>query len=281
MIKRKKKWDDAGQERILFAIIFLATMIFTTAFIITALQPIEYIASEQPNLTNWRQNMYISTWNPINGYKMNASRVMTDGHDIFERGIVAINGGWRWDYLKTGTHKIADFWPNNGHADDNTNVLVYAIEGQSSFPTYDPYSKDEWRHYTHYFVLYRHTGWWDEFFDCVDYDTVLANVDGNISITTVHLDRDYVFVINTNITNTTYNSFAEAFSAHDYYIYLGQYWQNMTSEIQQADFFSIIGMLLTFSLPGVPTTVSILIAVPCWICIGFIIFTLIERLIPG
>jgi len=208
---------------------------------------------------------------------MDASRVMTSGDDIFNRPGYDIFTGFIWDYLKSGTHKIADFWPNDGDADDNTNVLVYAIEGQSL----DPSNPNEWQRYSHYFALYRHFGWINGAYDCISYDTILANAEGNTSISYVHLDRDYVFIVTSNTTNETYTSFTDAFNAHDYYIYLGQNWENMSQEMQQADFFSIIGMMLTFSLPGVPSLVSIIIAVPCWIAIGFIIFTLIERLIPG
>jgi len=68
--------------------------------------------------------------------------------------------------------------------------------------------------------------------------------------------------------------------ANNYNLTIGLSYSNAT-RIMSTSPFALIGQFLTFSLPGMDWYISVLIAIPIYFAIGFLVLTLLSRFFPG
>lgn len=110
----------------------------------------------------------------------------------------------------------------------------------------------------------------------ISFETIIEREKGNQSTIPMMLgQRNFtVFVVNANNSNPL----SVNLYLNNYTVFVGQLWgAELAGKVSM---WSIIGRLLTFSLPGVPPVISYLIGFPFWMVIGFSIMTLISRFIP-
>jgi len=81
-----------------------------------------------------------------------------------------------------------------------------------------------------------------------------------------------------SFNETTYNNPSTAWANDDLNVGIGVEWDETNTQLSAWD---IIGSLLFFQLPDLGVTiVSTILAVPLWVCIGYIAFVIIRALIP-
>jgi hypothetical protein len=83
-------------------------------------------------------------------------------------------------------------------------------------------------------------------------------------------------LIVTTAGNST--SFLDLFWADTYNVMMGQY--DVIDDLASTTMWGIIRQLLTASLPDVHPVINFMIAIPFWACIGFMVFTIVSRMIP-
>lgn len=84
---------------------------------------------------------------------------------------------------------------------------------------------------------------------------------------------DLYFGFNT----TTYEAPSEALSGNELYFLQGMGIEAISTTINA---WNLIGMLLFFQMPEVHPILNALIAIPIWVCIGYLIYVLILKAIP-
>lgn len=264
-----KKINNLGQERIFASIIFVTMFFSLSALILISMNSI------QTNNTNLNSPISgyeiiggysINYWQPTSGYRPNSSKIMDQSEWYF----------WLyplWNPATRDINKIGEWWPQGEDETRDTNLYLYIIENNTFYEGAS--SNSEHRKYQNYFLFYRHVGWWDQYWKAISYDLILEKAQKNSSLISFKLDRNYTLMIKTD----TYN-FTEDFLNYNYAIYIGKQYTDQVADMQHMDFFSVIGELLTASIPNTHPIVSLMIAIPIWIAIAFIIFTLIERLVP-
>ena len=113
----------------------------------------------------------------------------------------------------------------------------------------------------------------------ISYATIAANqiAGTNQSVTSFSCTgwQNEALIITTSGNHTT---FPNLFWADTYNVMMGQY--DVPTDLASTTMWGIIRQLLTASLPNIHPIINILIAIPFWACIGFMVFTIVSRMIP-
>lgn len=126
-----------------------------------------------------------------------------------------------------------------------------------------------------------HRSWWDDWWAFVPFTDMLGAVGQNSTTSVYYAKAD--FKLNTGYTafavNDTDVPFMEALYTHqNYTLHVG--WTFYDKAQIETSALDIIAGILTFNLPGVSSIITAMISLPIYACVGFIIFTVITRLIP-
>lgn len=76
---------------------------------------------------------------------------------------------------------------------------------------------------------------------------------------------------------TLYSTVQQAYGNHTLEIWLGINFDQVNTTYNA---WNIMAMLLFFQMPDVNPVINAIIATPCWICIAYLIYTLLTKLIP-
>jgi hypothetical protein len=114
----------------------------------------------------------------------------------------------------------------------------------------------------------------------ISYDKILSNtIMGNTSFGYLTIFKtNFTIILTTNGTNE---------GEHHNLVWAGQYNIRVAvntdiagSAEMNASMWTILGQILTLQLPDVSPTVNLLLAVPIWAAMGFMVFTIFSRVIP-
>lgn len=93
-----------------------------------------------------------------------------------------------------------------------------------------------------------------------------------------NLKNDHTqFVLYFGFNETKYNSPSEALSNDDLHVYIGVNFDKVNTTFNA---WNLIGALLTFQLPNVHPAINMLISIPIWVLIAYLIYVLILKAIP-
>ena len=88
-----------------------------------------------------------------------------------------------------------------------------------------------------------------------------------------HFGMDLILAYNT----TAYSSFTEAFTNNDFYFITGFRIDDLNTKLSAWD---LVGRLLFFQTPEIHPVLNMIIAIPIWTCIAYLIYVLVLKAIP-
>ena len=88
-----------------------------------------------------------------------------------------------------------------------------------------------------------------------------------------HTGFDLTIAYNT----TAYTSFTEAFNNNDFWFIVGMTIDDIKTKLSAWD---LIGRLLFFQMPEIHPVLNMIIAIPVWTCISYLIYVLVLKAIP-
>jgi hypothetical protein len=107
-------------------------------------------------------------------------------------------------------------------------------------------------------------------------DVALSHLSGNLSEFSGACTHE-TFYFRISFNDSKYHTFSEAWDDGELFFYVGMGYESGAS-IRSA--WSLIGQILFFQIPNVHPLITAIIAIPLWICILVITFTLVTRLFP-
>lgn len=127
--------------------------------------------------------------------------------------------------------------------------------------------------------IYESWGWWSDEFDRIQYDTI---IDGQVPYTNVSVvdfeihKKDYVLLVTTPSNYLNHSSYVDA---NEFFIALAHAPYD-PDNIASVSMWTLIGQMLTAQLPSVHPLIQYFILIPMWVGVGFMVFTLVSRMIP-
>lgn len=89
--------------------------------------------------------------------------------------------------------------------------------------------------------------------------------------------KDFQYVGFFQYNATTYANFTHAWNHHQLYFFWAVNFDQVNTSFNA---FQIVGMLIFFQLPQVNIFINALLAIPFWVCIGYLVYVLIIKVIP-
>ena len=129
---------------------------------------------------------------------------------------------------------------------------------QSGFLVSDPWAGDN----------NDHVCWVNKIVDCFD-----ENGFAKFRVQCDHFGMDMILHYNA----TKYSDFFEAFKSNDFDALFGIQPSDINTKLAAWD---LIGRLLFFQLPEIHPALNLLIAIPIWVCIAYLIYVLVLKAIP-
>lgn len=250
--------DRHGDETLMPVFIFAATFIVIGAFMISIMAPL-FASADRGDFTQLKNYEMVGStgylvYEPFEGYNVTTANVTDDNDpvsiEIFTNDTVSDREVWM----------VRDY--------------VYEDDGGLSIPVMFCH-KD-------FFVV--HSEWGGFWFHhrellVFDYATIIANQveRTNQSVTPFKITTgpDEVLIIT---TFGNYTTFAECVWSNTFNIMVGQ--PTVVVDLAETSMWAILGQLMTASLPNVSPVMNLLIAVPFNASLGFMVFTVISRMIP-
>ena len=181
-----------------------------------------------------------------------------------------------YNVTMANTTDVIDGWNTDPsftvHDDDNDCDLMLAM------------ARNQWRvsDWGEDFVAIYHTwGWWSEELDRISYQELVDKQEPltNYSIVDFEMHRSQRYYSLIVITPDTAENHSDYIWANEFFIGIA-YAPFDPDNIASVTMWGLIGMLFTASIPGVHPLVNYFIAIPLWIGIAFMTFTIVSRMIP-
>jgi len=93
---------------------------------------------------------------------------------------------------------------------------------------------------------------------------------------TVRCDHIYFSTV-FGYNQTLYSSYLDAFTHEALDLWMGITWDQQATSFNA---WQIVGMLLTFQAPNIHWAINSIIAIPIWVCIAYLAYVLIIKIIP-
>lgn len=251
--------DTDGDETLMPVFIFCATFIVIGAFVVTQMAPLFASADRNGDFTVLANYELIGDtgyllYEPFIGYNVTSANVTDDNtaasDEIFTNETVSD----RWVSI------VRDY--------------IYESDGELALPAQEGHSDfisiwTEWGPwYNHHIARI-----------VIDYTDIQENIVSgtNQSVTPFQISNGpmEVLIITTQGNETDFSSYLWA---NTYNICMGQ--PAEPTDLADSSMWTILGQLMTASLPNVHPIINFMITVPFWSCIGFMVFTIISRMIP-
>lgn len=251
-MKTRLRRDTHADESLFGPFVFFAVFIAVSGFIIGSMSALFTYSSigEFNYLSGSAIILGNQTYTYIDG--------TTPGYNVTWTNVTD-----RWLYLDTDPK----FTFHDDTNDDD--VTVGFIRNQT---VYAPWGEN-------FVGIYEKWGWWSDEFDRIQYSTIedmqIPYTNTSVVDFEIH-DKAYSFVF---ITPSDYVN-------HSYHIAQSNFFAAIAftpydeDNIASTSMWTLIGQMLTARLPTVHPAIQYLIAVPMWVGVGFIVFTLVSRMIP-
>jgi len=279
-------------EQLMKPLILIVTMVGIFIIIATAMTPVfSANQSEMGKSANVPTSVWIggdqyNKWYPLTGYEIGEDNVTinsgvnfnsnelifwqdVDGSnesaDAIRAWIISLEGnGWQISYF---LQDLVGMWGSESAFSE----VFYDITWSGWEDDYNVWG----------IIVHRHTGWVDDWYDFISFNTILNNkgIEPTTGNTTakgdIRLDTGYSLWAMSDGTV----EIGEAIVANsNYSLFLG--WTMYNETLLKQNAWNIIAGILSFNLPGVHPLITAIIAIPIYTCIGFIVVTLIMRAIP-
>jgi hypothetical protein len=250
-MKERLRINDHADESLMGPFVFIATFIAVSGFIIGSMGAL-FAYSAMGNIDYFSGSTFLlgnETYSYIDG--------STHGYNV----TIA-------DVVDTWSEAYADhefIFHDDINEDDEHLVMVRALTSSGSM--------------TDEIEVMEAYGWWSDdririsYLTLIDYQIPYTNV----SIVDFELrSKSYALMI---VTPSDYQNHSAYIDENEFYISIVHAPQDLDN-IGSVSMWNLIGQMLTAQLPSVHPMLQYLIAVPMWVGIGFIIFTLVSRMIP-
>jgi len=104
-----------------------------------------------------------------------------------------------------------------------------------------------------------------------------SNENDTASFMLVSTRHKFQYYFSVGFNSTSWNNFTHAWQNKDLYIFVAVDFDNVHTSYNA---WQIVGMLLFFSLPEINPIIKAMISIPIWICIAYLIYVLIIKVIP-
>lgn len=255
--------DTTGSERLMGPFILIASFLVITVMVLASMTAFFQIAS--------------GNWDEVRGTLLIGSEEYVLRNPELGWNITNANVTDRWDHE---ADENAYFYKTEPGEDDQMVVGIIRDNARFDVPEYyfGVVPEDE-KLYQDYIMIYTEFGWWDHDEWAISYQTIEKNRigDSNISLTE--------FGIRHNTTHAliiTVDAPGELFSAglwaNTFNVKLGV--PEGTDDLAGASMWTILGQVMTCSIPDVTPEVNIIIGATVYAGIGMIVFTVVSRMIP-
>jgi len=192
--------------------------------------------------------------------------------------------------IPTGKWASADIlelgWYDNGTLKEGETLFLYLPNtGDSQIDLTVNWNPDYSIRISHTFLI-----WWifpsahyvytsDTIEDHFSYDYVESFFDEatNISSFKGQCEHGTLYYIYVSFNITEYSSLLDAWNNHEIEIMIGV---RLEETLAKFNAWSLIGSLLTFSMPQIHPVLNMIIAIPIWACIIYLLYRLILLAIP-
>lgn len=272
--------DQHAEETLKGSVIFAATFVVIGVILVAITGQTKYYneLSNDPNqdpvmdaLGQWEYYF----WNPTTGVQIASANVRDWAYGP------AYDKGRMTEPTDTPGGSSAEFWKPGGDSEDRDRLRAYVVRDNDNFDNGSTYLD---KTYEDYILFAQNLGsWWGPKwrFGAVSYTTIMQNYKDNVSATEFTCGkRNYTMFI-------TVPEGAENYSdvyilANNYKIYIGQKVTDINT-MGKPSMWAIIGKLMSFQLVDVNdpyNLVNIMITVPFYACIGFVVVEFVRRFIP-
>jgi hypothetical protein len=259
-VKDRLRSDRDGDETLMPVFIFAATFIIIGALMIGLMQPLFASADrgEFNQLSNYEMIGSIGylLYDPNDGYDLTSANVTDDGTTdiplVFTND--SVSDRWVWavrDYI---------YWEDIPANEDARPEFYNHQDFLAIWTEWGPW-------YNHHIRLL-----------VVDYETVVSKqiVGLNQSAVPFSIAGTSEVLIITTPGNAS--EFETVLWSNNFNIRMGQ--PAFSTDVASTSMWAILGQLMTASLPNVHPIVNILITIPFNACLGFMVFTIVSRMIP-
>ena len=256
--------DHSATERIMGPVILMASFILITIMVIATMTSFFQTASGQ--------------WEEIRGTLLIGSVEYTLRNPDTGWNIDNDNVTDRWDHEAS---ENAYFYQDTPEEDDQ--MVLGFIRDNAYFGRPEWYigvvPEDE-QLYEDYIMIYTEFGWWDHDEWAISYETVVANKvsNSNVSITEFGIRHNTTYVLIVTVDGPA-AMFDSAFWNNDFNVKLGT--PDIEENIGYTSMWTILGQIMTASLPNVGYEINLIIGATVYSGIGIIVFTVVTRALPS
>jgi len=261
MLPKRIGHDRTATERIMGPVVLLASFILITIMVMATMTSFFQTASGE--------------WEEVRGTLLIGATEYTlrnpnDGWNITNANVTD-----RWDHEAS---ENAYFYEDAPGEDDQ--IVVGFIRDNAYFgATYGGRAFDE-ALYLDYIMIYTEFGWWDNDDWPISYETILANQikNSNVSITEfgIRHNTTYALIIT---TAGPADLFGSSLWNNFFNVKLGL--PDYDENIGYTSMWTILGQIMTASLPNVGYEINLIIGATVYSGIGIIVFTVVTRALPS
>ena len=252
--------DKTASEQLMGPFVLIASFILITVMVIASMAAFFQTASGQ--------------WDEVKGTLMVGATEYTLRNPEQGWNITLDNVTDRWDHE---ADENAYFYKDEPGEDDQ--MVVGIIRDNAYFgATYGGRSFDE-ALYEDFIMVYTEFGWWDNDEWPISYQTILSNkiVNSNISVTEFGIRHNTTYALIITV-DAPADLFGAGLWSSNYNIKLGL--PDYEADIAYTSMWTVLGQVMTASLPDVTPEVNLIIGATMYAGIGMIVFTVISRMIP-
>lgn len=255
--------DTTATERLMGPFILMASFILITVMVIASMASFLQMAS--------------GSWEEITGTLLIGSTEYTMRNPEIGWNITDANVTDRWDHEAS---ENALFYEDEPEEDDQLIVGIIRDNALFGVPEYAfgvvPYDE---KLYLDYIMIYTEFGWWDHDEWAISYETIVDNQmsASNISVTEFGIRHNTTFALIVTVDGEP-DDFDDELWDNNFNIKIGI--PDYEEDIAYTSMWTVLGQVMTASLPDVTPEVNLIIGATMYAGIGMIVFTVISRMIP-
>ncbi len=253
--------DRTGSERIMGPLILMASFILITVMVIASMAAFLQAAS--------------GSWDEVKGTQIIGTTEYTLRNPVLGWNLTDDNVIDRWDH--NADENVAFYEDDPGEDDE----LVVALIRDNAWYRDDwvSFSNIDEIRYLNYVMIYTEFGIWSNDEWPISFETILSNrvTDGNVSVTEFGIRHNTTFALIITV-DAPQEFFETGLWNNNFNVKIGI--PDFQVDIGEASMWTVLGQVMTASLPDVGREVNILIGSTIYAGIGLIAFTIITRALP-
>jgi len=253
--------DISGSERLMGPLLVMSSFILITIMVLAGMTSFFNTAS--------------GNWEEVKGTAIIGTTEYTLREPVDGWNITSANVTDRWDHE---ADENAYFYEDAPGEDDQ--IVVGIIRDNAWFE-----HAVAWGHgydsvlYEDYIMVYTEFGWWANDDWAISYQTILENrvLNSNVSVTEFGLRHNTTFALIITV-DAPPDLFGAGLWSSNFNIKIGL--PDYNPDLADASMWTILGQVMTASLPDVGQEINLIIGATFYTCIIMMVFTIISRMIP-